>query len=221
MLVDRSARRVGAARLAHVAQALQTQVDRDFGPAWGVRATVSAAAGTSAPVGAWPISVVDAPRGGLGVHLDAEREPCAEVRAGKGWTLDASHLLLEMIADPGGCRFMEGPSIGAVLRRRSVWYLVEVCHPCRPFHYVIDGVEVADFVTPDYYGMEGTAVDFLRLLRRPLEVPRGGSLCWQDPGDGHWYQQGPDGVCHRSGDPIRPDRNPREERTRAFPAVSP
>src|SRR5262249_30559521 len=137
----------------HVARALQTQVDRDFGPAWGARATV--AAGEAAPEGAWPIYVVESPRAGFGVHVGPDGAPYAEVAAGEGWTLAASHLLLEMIADPRGDRLMDGPAVVSCLTHRRVRYLVEVCDPCRSFHYVIDGVEVSDFVTPDYYRADG------------------------------------------------------------------
>jgi hypothetical protein len=216
-LIDRSASPVSQARLVHAARALQTQVDRDFGPAWGARATVTAAAGPDAPLGTWPLYLVDVPELGFGVHLDGDSAPSAEVCAGEGWTLAASHLLLEMIADPRGDRLVDGPDLGSRLSHRRVRYLVEVCEPCRTFHYVIDGVDVSDFVTPDYYRCDGTAVDFLRLLRRPLEVRLGCSLSWQDPHDRHWHQKRDDGVLARSPEPIDPSRGARQDRERAFP----
>jgi len=217
VLCARSSAPLSAGSLAHVAQALQTQVDRDFGPAWGARARVSAAAGPVAPPGSWPIYLVDGPDAGFGVHLDAVGVPYAEVRAGVGWSLAASHLLLEMIADPRGDRLMDGFDFGAFLTHRRVRYLVEVCEPCRTFHYVIDGVMVSDFVTPDYYRADGKAVDFLRLLRRPLEVRIGCSLSWQDPDDRHWHQKRADGALARSSTPIDPNRGARQDRERAFP----
>jgi len=217
VLLDGSAAPMSRGNLAHIAQALQTQVDRDFGPAWGARASLSAGVGEAGQPGAWPIHVLDAPRAGFGVHLDAGGSPYAEVWAGAGWTLAASHLLLEMIADPRGDRLMEGPEPGSCYALRRVRYLVEVCEPCRTFHYVIDGVEVSDFVTPDYYRTDGTAVDFLRLLRRPLEVRLGCSLSWQDPNDRHWHQKRVDGELARSAEPIDPGRGARQDRERAFP----
>lgn len=217
VLCDRSATPLSPGTLTHVARALQTQVDRDFGPAWGARARVSAAAEPDAPPGAWPLYVADAPAAGFGVHLDAAGTPYAEVCAGEGWTLAASHLLLEMIADPRGDRLVDGFDFGACLTPRRVRYLVEVCEPCRTFHYVIDGVEVSDFVTPDYYRADGTAVDFLRLLRRPLEVRIGCSLSWQDPDDALWHQVRADGALARSSTRIDPSRGARQDRERAFP----
>ena len=203
--------------MAHVAHALQTQVDRDFGPAWGARARVAAATAQGVPPGAWPIYLVDSPDAGFGIHLDDGGTPFAEVGAGEGWTLGASHLLLELIADPFGDRLMNGPGFGSCFTRRRVRYLVEVCEPCRTFHYVIDGVEVSDFVTPDYYRADGTAVDFLRLLRRPLEVRLGCSLSWQDPDDRHWHQMRGDGALARSLVPVDPRRRARQDREDAFP----
>jgi hypothetical protein len=215
-LVNRSSAPLGPACVAHVARALQTQVDRDFGPAWGALARVTASA-EGVPPGAWPMYLVDSPDAGYGIHLDDGGTPFAEVGAGEGWTLAASHLLLEMIADPRGDRLVDGPATGSYLTHRRVKYLVEVCDPCRAFHSVIDGVEVSDFVTPDYYRTAGTAVDFLRLLRRPLEVRPGGSLSWQDPDDRHWRLARADGALARSAEPVDPRLSPRRDRERSFP----
>src|SRR5258708_4322507 len=99
-LVARSPEPMGAARLAHVAQALQTQVDRDFSAAWGARARVRAAPGTAAPAGAWPIYLVEVAEMGPGIHVGDGGDPFAEGACGDGWPLAGSHLLLEMIADP-------------------------------------------------------------------------------------------------------------------------
>ncbi len=218
VLIDSSREPVSAARLAQVAAALQTQIDRDFGAAWGALARVGVADRSHIPPGAWTISIVQVPIEGLGVHLDRDGWPRAEVRAGEGWTISASHVLLEMVADPRGQRLMEGRDDCRSGARR-VRYLVEVCDPCRTFHYEIDGIRVSDFVTPDYYragAAPGTAFDFLRRLRRPLEVPRGGCLSWQDPDDGRWHLRRPDGSGSIDGAPVDPGRNPRADRDGAF-----
>jgi hypothetical protein len=219
VLVDRSPGPASMARLAQVARALQTQVERDFHAVWGVRARVGAARGSAAPVGAWPIVIVGAPPARPGVHLDPDGRPHAEVAAGEGWTLAASHELLEMIADPGGRRFMPGRSLAHRAQRNPVRYLVEVCDPCQVFGYLVDGVEVSDFVTPDYYRADapaGTAVDFLRRLRRPLEVRSGCCVSWLDSEDGHWHRRCPGGVVAMARAPARPHRSPREDRDRAL-----
>jgi len=221
VLVYRSLEGPGPGSLDRVARALQTQVDRDLAPVWGVKARVSVADEERWPSADWPIYVVDEPRAGLGVHVDRHGRPYAEVLTGPDWSVRASHELLEMLADPDGQRFMLGRCVGSRARRRQVGYLVEICDPCQVFHYAIDGIGVSNFVTPDYYraaAPAGTALDFMRELRRPLEVPRGCYLSWQDPSDGHWHQKGPDGVVSRSRRPIDPHRNPREDRDRACAA---
>lgn len=222
VLVDRTSRPQSAARLAHVAGALQIQVERDFGPVWGVSACVGAARGTTVPADAWPISMVERPIAGLGVRADRDGRPAAEVLAGADWTLAASHVLLEMIADPRGDRLVRGVGVDPAAGRRPVRYLVEVCDPCQVFEYAVDDVVVSDFVTPDYYYRPdwppGTPVDFLRALRGPLEVPRGCTLAWHDQADRHWYQRGPDGALQRSRQPGDPRRAPRDDRDQAFPA---
>jgi len=196
VLIDRSREPASTARLAQVVRALQTQVDRDLGSVWGARAQIELAGGSTAPASGWSISIVDDPFAALGIQLDEDAHPRAAVRAGEDWTLAVSHVLLEMVAAPEGRRFMEGPDSTHRSQAR-VRYLVEICDPCEVFSYEIDGIQVSDFVTPDYYRADaapGTAFDFLRQVRRPLEVPRGGYLSWQDVEAGRWRQRRPDGT---------------------------
>jgi hypothetical protein len=219
VLVDRSTEPVSIERLSEVARALQMQVDRDFGTVWGVEARVEAAAAGAAPPGAWIVAIAEDPGAQLGVHLDGDGGPHAVVRPGDGWTLAASHVLLEMLADPGGVRFMDGPDVRSGAHAAPVRYLVEVCDPCEVWAYEIEGVEVSDFVTPDYYRVDsptGAAVDFLRRLRRPLEVPIGGYLSWLDPADGSWHQRRPDGTDATGTAPMDVSWSPRHDRDRAF-----
>lgn len=219
VLVDRSRESTSTARLTRVTRALQAQVDRDFGMVWGCRAQVGLAPSGTTPAGAWSISVVDGPVAALGIHLDDEGRPYAVVRKGTYWTLAVSHVLLEMIADPAGTRFMDGLDISPRAPLRRVRYLLEVCDPCQVFHYEIDGIAVADFVTPDYYRADaapGTAFDFLRRVRRPLEVARGCDLSWHDAADGHWHRKRPDGTFAISEEPYDPEGNPRAGRDGAF-----
>jgi hypothetical protein len=220
VLVDRSRAPSSTTRLTQVARALQTQMDRDFGMAWGARAQISPAPAGTAPVGVWSISIVDGPGDGLGIHLDAEGAPHGVVRAGRDWTLAVSHVLLEMAANPRGDRFIEGVGVAPGSSPHRVRYLVEVCDPCELHHYEIDGIRVSDFVMPDYYRADaapGTALDFLRRLRRPLDVPRGGCLSWHDPADGRWHERRPDGGYAISSGAADPDANPRADRDQAFP----
>jgi hypothetical protein len=67
------------------------------------------------PNGVWPIFFIDPkdePGGqGLGVHLDKNHKPFAFVTDSDQYTITASHELLEMLTDPFGTRFMQGPDI--------------------------------------------------------------------------------------------------------------
>jgi hypothetical protein len=220
VFVDRTREGLCTATLSRVVRALQTQLDRDFGPVWGAAGRlVPAREPALAPAG-WSISLVDRPGGGFGVRLGRDGGPRAAVVVRGDWTVALSHVLLEMLANPDGDLFIEGrdPTPGAAAHR--VNYLVEVCDPCERFRYEISGVGVSDFVTPDYYRADaapGTAFDFLRELGSPLELPRGGYLAWVDPVDRRWHQRRPDLAFVTSTAPINPARNPRADRDRAFP----
>jgi hypothetical protein len=214
-LVDESSQGVPARKLHDVAQALQTQVTQHLSPAWKVHARVKA----GAVAGAWPIRIVDDlgdPRVG-GVHLDDHGRPYALVRAGAGWSITASHELLELLVDPFGRKFVHAADIAPGSDGHTVAYLVEVADPCEVFSYRVDGVAVSDFVMPAYYDPAARGqVDFLGRLARPFDVPRGCYLSWLDPEDGHWHQKTPDGRFTRSREPADPRRDPREDRDRAF-----
>lgn len=220
-LVNKSSAKIPLAMVEGVAQALQTQVDRDFAPIWGIRAQVSAfAPAEPIPASAWPIRIVDSPVGGLGIHLDRARKPFAQVKPTSDWSVTASHELLEMLADPLGNHFIQAPDIAPKSDGHLVQYLVEVGDPCEIYEYKIDGVAVSDFITPEYYDESATAsaLDFLGRLPKPLAVPKGCYISWQDPQDGRWHQKTPDGKFTTGRGTIHPKRNPREDRDRAFGA---
>src|SRR5205814_624236 len=117
--------RLTAADVATVAAALQKQAVRDFGPLWGVSATVSAFANLEhVPLGYWPIIVGNEGQGGGGVHLDQNNQPYALVDLTTDWTVTASHECCEMLADPFGNRVVAGDSPNPK-RRGRVEFLVE------------------------------------------------------------------------------------------------
>jgi hypothetical protein len=171
------------------------------------------------PAGAWPIRILDKSEAGLGVHLDKNRKPFAEVQAGKDWSITASHELLEMLVDPLGNRLISDPDIDPAFDRHQVQYLVEVGDPCEVFAYQINGISVSDFVTPEYYDANapaGTALDLLNQLNTPLEVPQGCYISWFDPQDSRWHQKQPDGSFITAQAKANLHKNPRDERDVAF-----
>lgn len=185
-LVSKTAE-IGAKELARVAAALNTQLARDFRPAWDVDAAITAARGV--PPDAWPLIVTDdAPA--AGVHLDDHGRPTALVDYADDWTTAASHELLEMCVDPYGDRLVTARAVKPGQGR--VEYLVEVCDPCEAVAYEIDGIAVSDFYTPRFFDpapRAGVRYSQTGAITRPRQVLRGGYLSWRVPSTGEWWQQ--------------------------------
>lgn len=219
-LVNLSSRHLSLDELSRVASALQIQCDRDFTPIWGVAAVVVPfGSSEKIPSGYWPMRVLDKPVGGLGIHLDQNHHPYAEIMATSDWSVTASHEMVEMLADPYGNHFVSAPDIDPHSDHHRVHYLVEIADPCEVWAYSIEGVAVSDFVTPEYYnaGAEaGTSFDHLGRLKSALEVPRGCYISWIDPEDGRWHQKQVDGSFVTAKQKTHPTRNPRDDRDRAF-----
>jgi hypothetical protein len=222
-LINKSSKSIDFSEIIGVARALQIQVDRDFGPIWGVRAQITPfRQDDSIPPGVWPINIVDHPTGGLGIHLgEEERKPYAEVQASDDppWSSIASHELLEMLADPYALSFKQAPSIDPDSDGHLVSYLVEVGDPCEIHSYSILNVEVSDFVTQQYYNPHAVpfeSLDFMTRLHKPYEVPLGCYISWEDPLDRRWHQKNTSGEFVTSEKEIDFKDNPRRNRDLAF-----
>jgi hypothetical protein len=185
--------------------ALNKQIIRDFGPIWGVTASVDIAPSLDRVTpGKWKIALVDdiSVDGLSAFHGWVGTMPYALVEYSKTWTISLSHECLEMLSDPFGQRLVPGQSIEDSSKR--VEYLVEVCDPCQSdqFAYRVDGVLMSDFYTPNYfdpvfspgvrYSFNTGSSDGLDALNasipRPRNVPKGGYLTWHDPSTGKWSQ---------------------------------
>lgn len=120
---------ISDSQLSRASAALQKQLTRDFGPVWGLNATIDAFARLDdVPLTYWPILIQrDIHMNAGGVHLDKSGQPFALVRYSNQWTLTASHEMLEMSADPFGNRLMQSRSVKSGQGRLE--YLVEVCDP--------------------------------------------------------------------------------------------
>lgn len=176
--------------LADVVAALQVQVDRDFLPLWGVRAQL--VAGGRKPRGAWQVIVLDNSdqAGALGYHdLTTTGQPLGKVFAatdkqyGLSWTVTLSHELLEMLVDPD-------VNLCALDEARSRLYAYEVCDPVEDdsLGYDINGVQVSDFVAPQWFEPGATVgpYDFKRVLSSPLELAAGGYISVLKFRSGYW-----------------------------------
>jgi hypothetical protein len=193
---------VETARLLRVAAALQTQVERDLGPIWDVRAVVAAFERLEdVPPGYWPLVLVQ--RLAVqqrGLHYASGGRPFALVTVEDGddhqWSRLASHELIELLCDPWGSRTFPGRSLHDVHhpegpQQGQVEYLVETCDPCQKQTYVIDGVLVSDFVTPSFYDTWGTGggrYSFTGAVKKPRSVLEGGYITWRVPSTDEIWQ---------------------------------
>jgi hypothetical protein len=185
-------------QLLLVASALQTQVVRDFGPIWGVSGVVAPFMTLEeVPPQYFPIVIFGRPlpQGHHGFHLAIDGRPFGLIHKDDGWSLTASHELLELLGDPSGSRTVPGPSLKDAYdealgegtdqvggAQGTVDYLVEVCDPCEESTYEIDGVVVSDFVTPSYYDpfdARGRSYSFTGEVTRPRQLLDGGYLSWR------------------------------------------
>jgi len=186
---------ISFSELGRVSAALQKQAIRDLGPVWNIQSTVDAFARLEdVPIGTWPIVVEDNINtpGAAGVHEDKDGQPFALVMAESGWSLTASHELIEMLVDPFGRRLTEGQSPKQGQGR--VEFLVEPCDPSEAtqFAYLINGVTVSDFYTPKYFSTVANPADrysHTGAIKRPRQVLKGGYLSWHDPVTDHWFQE--------------------------------
>jgi hypothetical protein len=197
-LVSKS-KSVGFSEISSVAAALNKQVGRDFGPSWGISATVDGFDKLQdVPVDYWPVIILDKlddPSAG-GYHQTKNGEPFSVVLASE-FPIAASHETLEMLADPFGRRTIAGsppPNSPAPINGFSrVMYLVEVCDPCegQQFVYQVNGISVSDFITPNYYDpVTSTTVrySFTGAITAPHQVLEAGYISFSDPASGRWYQ---------------------------------
>lgn len=167
-------------RLKRVVKALQIQVDRDFFPLWGLRAKLRV--GKTVPPGAMGITLI---------NLNPDRDDAQGYHFVKGLpraevytrgnddqpytpqevSATLSHEVLEMIADPGVNLYARGfPIKGKANFNAFVGY--EVCDAVQDVVYKVDGVEVSDFVAPEWFEPEhppgSMHFSFRRSIKRPF-----------------------------------------------------
>jgi hypothetical protein len=199
-----------AARLKDV---LQTQVDRDFTPAWGIAATLSfVPRGGNAPPDRWWLTIFDdSSTGDPGYHeLTAAGLPSGYVFAGTArdlgyeWTGVASHELLEMLVDPNCHRVAYAPQTC-----NSYLYAYEICDPCEAeeFSYEITDavgpIVVSDFVFPAWFDplspIARRGFDYGEYLHGPFQVLPGCHMDVLDVCRGGWRTFWGEGHSARQG----------------------
>jgi hypothetical protein len=172
---------VSDAQLAAWLPDLQTQIHRDFSPAWGIDATLVMSA--SPEVGAYRVILQDKADdpADLGFHLLDGGIPEARIfcqpTIDDGDTVSSvlSHELLEMLADP-------------ICTRMFGQYIAETADPVQSTGYMIGNTYVSNFVFPSYFDPTSTGPwDFRGLLPGPVPAILPGSYIeWYD---GQWEQK--------------------------------
>jgi hypothetical protein len=174
--------------------AFTQQWNQDLRPVWGVEsATFTIVPKTTKPAtGSWWLVFLDDSdqAGALAYHdLTNEGLPISKVfvktlLADKASiSVGATHELCEMAVDPWLNSAYQDP--------RGVFWAGEVADPVESdqYGYLIDGVLVTDFVTPNWFAHQHAqaAIDFKGHALRPFEVLSGGYAQKFDPHKG-WVQ---------------------------------
>ena len=184
------------AAIEAVIPALHKQVTNHFYPIWGINAKLHfVQTGHTPKSGHWWIAILDNSdvADALGYHdLTADGLPLGKVFAGTdmqyglSWTITLSHELLEMLVDPY-------INLTAQIDRHRL-YAYEVCDACEEdsLGYQIDGVQVSDFVTPQWFENmphpAQTRFDYRRHITMPLELLPGGYISVLEFARGTWVQ---------------------------------
>ncbi|MBO0780182.1 MAG: hypothetical protein J2P37_15265, partial [Ktedonobacteraceae bacterium] len=166
--------------------ALQTQIHRDFAPAWGIDADLEFISGAhqQPPLNKWWVVVLDNPDQAvmLGYHDQTNQGlPLGKIfvspdkQMGYQWTVIASHILLETLADPDINR------VACVQRHdSSIFYACDICDPCQSEQngYNIDDTRVSDFVYPSWFesfrAPNSTQFDQCDKIEKPFALLSGG-----------------------------------------------
>jgi hypothetical protein len=161
--------------------ALQEYIDKYLAPAWGVTAQLRL--GTKVLPGEWSLIFADdsdqaqalgyhdldgaAPRGFVFVHTSQQ--------AGEAVSVTASHELAELLLDPG-C------NLGAY-SPRSRWIAREICDPVQGSSLSINGLPMANFVLPSWYGAGPAPYDAAGACDQPWQILPGGYVpVWSSSG---------------------------------------
>jgi hypothetical protein len=189
------------AQVQAVVPALQAQVTHDFAPLWGIDAEVVFGAD---PIEGWHLAILDTTdmAGAGGYHVDEQGRVSGKVfakdaiAAGEAWAVDASHELLEMLADPTAGTD-PAQFVNLTGRYAGMQCLREVCDAVEDdsLGYSRPGADgkpvlLSDFVLPEYFtGAAAMSYDFGDHLHAPAPaLLHNGYLGIYDPATRQWSQ---------------------------------
>jgi hypothetical protein len=197
LVLDQNNTRTTISDLTRVSAAINRQLNEHFAPLWNLPVSLSAFASINeVPAQYSPIYILDHlrdPRLG-GYHRLDQGRPFAIVGSDDPfWSVDASHECLEMVVDPGGDNTVVGDSPDDALPGR-VEFVVEICDPCgrEDAAYLIDGIFVADFHTPQYFdsvAVPGARYSYTGAITAPKQLLPGGYITWHDSVRNTWFRR--------------------------------
>lgn len=171
---------VSGTDLSSYITAQNLQLSRDFNPLWNMSTQVVSTRSTSN----FPLIIIanDTDQiNALGYHtLTNSGNPLGFVFArtsrnfGVSWQSVASHELLELLADP----YVNLAAYGQV-SSQTAFFDYEVCDPVENDLYLINGVQMSNFVLPTWFvpwtiTPKPTRFDYLRRLRNAYTLTSGG-----------------------------------------------
>ena len=180
--------------------AIQTQVHRDFYPAWAIDATITWFAPTAViPSNFWQIVLFDTAdvAGALGYHdLTPSGQPLGKIFAktaatnGYSWTVTLSHEIVEMLVDP----YVNLTVFNQTSDTAGRLYAYETADAVEDDHlgYRINGVLVSDFVFPAWFDgfrpESSTRFSQMNNVHAPFQLAKGGYASYYDVTVGGWKQ---------------------------------
>ena len=204
--------------------AWEKAVNDDFAPIW--HSTQYRIVMGVAPKGAISATFVDKGpvQGALAYHTVSRGAPAIVIYAGTAdyYHFDNSvsftHELFELAADPTISITNQGwpydwvytvsknfLSTHRYSQQEGTIWANEVCDPVEAYSYLIDGVKISDFITPNWFNDEVSGgYDFMQLVQQPFTVLWGGYAQFFN---GRWNivqnfrHAGPDAAGFLKGDP--------------------
>jgi hypothetical protein len=170
--------------------ALQKYIDEAFSPLWGFTVRLIETTSTP-PAGSWVLYFVDEDPtvgGALGYHSLSPGFPFGKVlisqirKYSASVSVTAAHELVEILTDPSINLLAVAPN--------GVTYATENADAVEETHFLVNGLEMSNFVTPAYFDsfrMSGSGrFDYMRLVSKPFQLLPGGYSNILT--DGNWGQ---------------------------------
>lgn len=184
---------VTADQIHAMSAAMQKQANEHFAPIWHVEPVTLTVVKDSPTAGVLPAPSVDTwwlvilddsdQADALGYHdLTNSGRPIAKVFAksdiadGAAVSVTASHELLEMLGDPQINTAVDVNGNGTLF---MAYEAADACEDDR-YAYLIDGVKVTDFVTPEWFRnflvLPNAKFDYCGKITKPLQLLSGGYI---------------------------------------------